>query len=85
MDEMVSALISNVDETLKETKKKWSQTVSLRLFYREDVKISSVSLQNALVSEILHRTSTIPALNAVPVSALGSKSESLIACVLHIV
>lgn len=85
MDEIVSTLISNVDEALKECKKKWGQTVSLRLFYREDVNISSASMSNALVSEISNRSSAIPAFTTIPVSALGCKGESLIACVLHIV
>lgn len=85
IDEIVTTLTKNVDEALKESKKKWSQAISLRLFYSSDVITSNAILSSALVSEILKRSSTAPAITTIPVSALGSKGESLIACVLHIV
>lgn len=81
---MTSQLIRSIDEALKECKKKWDQVLSLRIFYRHEMNISGDFLISTFVADILKRSKTIPAITSVPVSALNSRGDSLIACTLHI-
>lgn len=81
---MTSQLVRSIDEALKECKKKWDQVLSLRIFYRDQMNISGELLTNAFATDILKRSKSIPSLTGIPVSALNSRGDSLIACTLHV-
>jgi hypothetical protein len=70
---------------LKESKKKWSQAVSIRVFYRDDINISSSALTKKFTAAVMKQSKVIPSITGIPVSALGSNSDVLIACTVHIV
>ncbi|KAI8083416.1 hypothetical protein BDF21DRAFT_397679 [Thamnidium elegans] len=84
-DNTVSRLICSVDEALKDCKKKWSEVLSLRIFYRSDMNITEKRFAHALCTAILKRSSIIPAITSIPVLALNSRGDSMVACALHIV
>ncbi|KAI7893059.1 uncharacterized protein EV154DRAFT_503114 [Mucor mucedo] len=81
---MTSQLLASIDEALKESKKKWEDVLSLRIFYRDDMKLGNASMVNAFSKDILKRSKHVPAMTGIPVTALNSRGESSISCTLHV-
>lgn len=83
IENAVSQLVKTVDNCLNTYEKKWSQVLSLRALYYDNLDITNETCTHLFAAEIQQRSTThIPTITSIPVNALGD--NSIISCTLHV-